>query len=57
MIVAFSFIWCNISQKRFSYTVLASHAGLIACLFFNIIATTTAWIKGEGTVKMHLIDI
>jgi hypothetical protein len=55
--VAFSFIWRRISEKRFSYPVLVSHAGLIACLFFNIIATTTAWIKGEGTVESYLIDI
>ncbi|OEL37011.1 Secretory carrier-associated membrane protein 3 [Dichanthelium oligosanthes] len=48
--VAFPFIWRSISQKRFSYPVLLSHAGLTACLFFNIIATTTAWIKGEGVI-------
>ncbi|CAN6327696.1 unnamed protein product [Urochloa humidicola] len=28
----------------------AASRGLVACLFFNIIATTTAWIKGEGVI-------
>jgi hypothetical protein len=30
------------------FVKFGSHAGIAACLFFNIIATTTAWIKGEG---------
>lgn len=34
--------------------MLAPHAGLVACLFWNIIATTTAWIKGEGATKVCL---
>nr|CAB3464794.1 unnamed protein product [Digitaria exilis] len=28
----------------------AASRGLVACLFFNIMATTTAWIKGEGVI-------
>ena len=30
------------------YEVVLSSAGLVLCLFWNIIAITTAWIKGEG---------
>jgi secretory carrier-associated membrane protein len=35
--------------------MLGSYTGLAGCLFWNVIATTTAWIKGEGTIKLHLI--
>ncbi|RLM98988.1 secretory carrier-associated membrane protein 3 [Panicum miliaceum] len=36
-----------IHLQRMQYLAFSSFLGLIACLFFNIIATTTAWIKGE----------
>jgi secretory carrier-associated membrane protein len=35
--------------------MLGSYTGLAGCLFWNVIATTTAWIKGEGTINLHLI--
>jgi len=39
-----------IHLQRMQYLAFSSFLGLIACLFFNIIATTTAWIKGEGVI-------
>jgi hypothetical protein len=49
--------WHSISQPRFSSPMLVPYAGLIACLFWNVIATTTAWIKGEGITKVCLTVI
>ncbi|CAO2197387.1 unnamed protein product [Urochloa humidicola] len=34
--------------QRMQYLAFSSLLGLTACLFWNIIATTAAWIKGEG---------
>ncbi|KAJ0254638.1 Secretory carrier-associated membrane protein 3 [Hirschfeldia incana] len=34
--------------QRLQYTAFATYLGLVLCLFWNIIAITTAWIKGEG---------
>ncbi|AQK94626.1 Secretory carrier-associated membrane protein 3 [Zea mays] len=39
-----------IHLQRMQYLAFSSFLGLIACLFWNIIATTTAWIKGEGVM-------
>ncbi|CAL4894294.1 unnamed protein product [Urochloa decumbens] len=39
-----------IHLQRMQYLAFSSFLGLVACLFFNIIATTTAWIKGEGVI-------
>ncbi|KAJ8459328.1 hypothetical protein OPV22_032254 [Ensete ventricosum] len=45
-----------IHLQRLQYLAFASLLGLTACLFWNIIAVTTAWIKGEG-VKIWLLAI
>lgn len=37
--------------KIFKILNLDAISGLVACLFWNFIATTTAWIKGEGTLE------
>ncbi|KAF8108104.1 hypothetical protein N665_0115s0110 [Sinapis alba] len=37
-----------IRLQRLQYTVFATYLGLVLALFWNIIAVTTAWIKGEG---------
>ncbi|RWW16939.1 hypothetical protein BHE74_00004600, partial [Ensete ventricosum] len=42
--------------QRLQYFAFASLLGLIACLFWNIVATTAAWIKGEG-VKIWFLAI
>ncbi|AEE33812.1 secretory carrier 3 [Arabidopsis thaliana] len=34
--------------QRLQYVTFATYLGLVLCLFWNIIAVTTAWIKGEG---------
>ncbi|KAK8457467.1 hypothetical protein SEVIR_3G192300v4 [Setaria viridis] len=39
-----------IHLQRTQYLAFSSFLGLIGCLFFNVIATTTAWIKGEGVI-------
>ncbi|AQK87042.1 Secretory carrier-associated membrane protein 3 [Zea mays] len=39
-----------IHLQRMQYLAFSSFLGLIACLFWNVIATTTAWIKGEGVM-------
>ncbi|KAG1368174.1 Secretory carrier-associated membrane protein 1 [Cocos nucifera] len=46
----------NKREKRLQYFAFASLLGLTICLFWNIIAVTTAWIKGEG-VKIWLLAI
>ncbi|XP_020582165.1 secretory carrier-associated membrane protein 2-like [Phalaenopsis equestris] len=45
-----------IHLQRMQYFAFASLLGLTMCLIWNIIATTTAWIKGEG-VKIWLLSI
>ncbi|CAM0906304.1 unnamed protein product [Alopecurus aequalis] len=42
--------------QRMQYFAFASFLGLVLCLFWNVIAVTTAWIKGEG-VKIWLLAI
>ncbi|KAG0477219.1 hypothetical protein HPP92_013623 [Vanilla planifolia] len=42
--------------QRMQYFAFASLLGLTTCLFWNIIATTVAWIEGEG-VKIWLLSI
>ncbi|XP_062207074.1 secretory carrier-associated membrane protein 2-like [Phragmites australis] len=39
-----------IHLQRMQYLAFSSLLGLTACLFWNIIATTAAWIKGEGVM-------
>ncbi|KAG8068123.1 hypothetical protein GUJ93_ZPchr0005g14394 [Zizania palustris] len=39
-----------IHLQRMQYLAFSSFLGLAACLFWNIIATTTAWVKGEGVI-------
>ncbi|KAK8992305.1 hypothetical protein V6N11_048391 [Hibiscus sabdariffa] len=34
--------------QRLQYVAFSSFLGLVLCLLWNIIAVTTAWIKGEG---------
>ncbi|CAL9766081.1 unnamed protein product [Musa acuminata subsp. burmannicoides] len=45
-----------IHLQRLQYLAFASLLGLTACLFWNVIAVTTAWIKGEG-VKIWFLAI
>ncbi|KAL4585544.1 hypothetical protein LXL04_010166 [Taraxacum kok-saghyz] len=33
--------------QKLQYAVFMTYQGLVFCLFWNIIATTIAWIKGE----------
>ncbi|GAB4825003.1 Secretory carrier-associated membrane protein 3 [Ancistrocladus abbreviatus] len=42
--------------QRLQYVAFATYLGLVLCLSWNIIAVTTAWIKGEG-VKIWLLSI
>ncbi|XP_020405322.1 secretory carrier-associated membrane protein 2 isoform X1 [Zea mays] len=39
-----------IHLQRMQYLAFSSLLGLTACLFWNIIATTAAWIKSEGVM-------
>ncbi|XP_044512454.1 secretory carrier-associated membrane protein 3-like isoform X2 [Mangifera indica] len=45
-----------IHLQRLQYLAFATFLGLVLCLFWNIIAVTTAWIKGEGA-KIWLLAI
>ncbi|WOL18083.1 secretory carrier-associated membrane protein 1 isoform X3 [Canna indica] len=45
-----------IHLQRLQYVAFASLLGLTLCLFWNVIAVTTAWIKGEG-VKIWFLAI
>ncbi|OAY63216.1 Secretory carrier-associated membrane protein 1, partial [Ananas comosus] len=45
-----------IHVQRMQYFAFASLLGLVLCLFWNIIAVTAAWIKGEG-VKIWFLAI
>ncbi|KAE9607189.1 hypothetical protein Lal_00026036 [Lupinus albus] len=42
--------------QRLQYVAFATFLGLTLCLFWNVIAVTAAWIKGEG-VKIWLLAI
>ncbi|XP_049345567.1 secretory carrier-associated membrane protein 3-like isoform X2 [Solanum verrucosum] len=42
--------------QRLQYVALTTFLGIFACLLWNIIATTTAWIK-EGDVKIWFLSI
>ncbi|KAM3384911.1 hypothetical protein ACQJBY_009097 [Aegilops geniculata] len=42
--------------QRMQYFAFASFLGLVFCLFWNVVAVTSAWIKGEG-VKIWLLAI
>ncbi|CAA6668805.1 unnamed protein product [Spirodela intermedia] len=46
-----------IHLQRIQYFAFASFLGLVICLFWNIIAVTSAWIKGEGGAKIWLLAI
>ncbi|XP_072986743.1 secretory carrier-associated membrane protein 2-like [Typha latifolia] len=43
-------------SQRLQYLAFASLLGLVACLFWNMIAVTAAWIKGEG-VKIWFLAV
>ncbi|KMZ66382.1 Secretory carrier membrane protein [Zostera marina] len=45
-----------IHLQRMQYFAFCSFLGLAACLFWNFIAVTTAWIKGDG-VKIWFLAI
>ncbi|KAL1215938.1 Secretory carrier-associated membrane protein 3 [Cardamine amara subsp. amara] len=42
--------------QRLQYVTFATYLGLVLCLFWNIIAVMTAWIKGEG-VTIWLLSL
>lgn len=46
-----------IYAQRMQYFAFASLLGLTACLFWNVIAVTAAWIKGEGPTIWFLAII
>ncbi|KAH9748509.1 hypothetical protein WN944_012192 [Citrus x changshan-huyou] len=45
-----------IHLQRLQYVAFATYLGLFLCLLWNIVAVTTAWIKGEG-VKIWFLAI
>jgi len=45
-----------IHLQRLQYVAFTTLLGLAACLTWNVVATTTAWIKGEG-VKVWFLAI
>ncbi|KAK9152623.1 hypothetical protein Sjap_000103 [Stephania japonica] len=45
-----------IHLQKLQYIAFTTLLGLVGCLFWNIIAVTTAWIKGEG-VKIWFLAI
>ncbi|KAI4371700.1 hypothetical protein MLD38_010022 [Melastoma candidum] len=45
-----------IHLQRLQYAAFSTFLGLVICLFWNVIAVTTAWIKGEG-VKIWLLSL
>ncbi|ESR62495.1 hypothetical protein CICLE_v10016025mg [Citrus x clementina] len=45
-----------IHLQRLQYVAFATYLGLFVCLLWNIVAVTTAWIKGEG-VKIWFLAI
>ncbi|CAJ2654999.1 secretory carrier-associated membrane protein 1-like isoform X2 [Trifolium pratense] len=46
-----------IHLQRMQYVAFASWLGLVLCLLWNIVAVTTAWIKGEGPTIWFLAII
>lgn len=45
-----------IHLQRLQYIAFTTYLGLVLCLFWNIIATTTAWIRGED-VKIWFLAL
>ncbi|BBH00838.1 secretory carrier 3 [Prunus dulcis] len=45
-----------IHLQRVQYVAFTTWLGIVLCLFWNIIAVTTAWIKGEG-VKIWFLAV
>ncbi|KAI4371071.1 hypothetical protein MLD38_019345 [Melastoma candidum] len=45
-----------IHLQRLQYTAFSTFLGLVLCLFWNVIAVTAAWIKGEG-VQIWLLAL
>ncbi|CAN6546503.1 unnamed protein product [Malus baccata var. baccata] len=45
-----------IHLQRLQYVAFTTWLGIVLCLFWNIIAVTTAWIKGDG-VKIWFLAI
>ncbi|KAK8585299.1 hypothetical protein V6N13_139232 [Hibiscus sabdariffa] len=45
-----------IHLQRLQYVAFSTFLGLVLCLLWNIIAVTTAWIKGEGA-RIWLLSI
>ncbi|KAF6163193.1 hypothetical protein GIB67_025057 [Kingdonia uniflora] len=45
-----------IHLQRLQYAAFTTLLGLVVCLFWNVIAVTTAWIKGEG-VKIWFLAV
>ncbi|PRQ28823.1 hypothetical protein RchiOBHm_Chr5g0007151 [Rosa chinensis] len=45
-----------IHLQRVMYVAFTTWLGIVACLFWNIIAVTTAWIKSEG-VKIWFLAV
>lgn len=45
-----------IHLQKLQYVAFTTYLGLVLCLLWNIVAVTTAWIKGEG-VKIWLLAI
>jgi hypothetical protein len=46
-----------IHLQRIQYVAFTSMLGLVVCLLWNIVAVTTAWIKGEGPTIWFLAII
>ncbi|GAB2285338.1 Secretory carrier-associated membrane protein 1 [Dionaea muscipula] len=42
--------------QRLQYVAFTTYLGLVVCLAWNVVAVTTAWLKGEG-VKIWLLAI
>ncbi|PRQ28799.1 hypothetical protein RchiOBHm_Chr5g0006891 [Rosa chinensis] len=45
-----------IHLQRVMYVAFTTWLGIVACLFWNIVVVTTAWIKGEG-VKIWFLAV
>ncbi|XP_010657282.1 secretory carrier-associated membrane protein 1 isoform X2 [Vitis vinifera] len=46
-----------IHQQKLQYVAFTTYLGLVLCLTWNIVAVTTAWIKGEGPTIWFLAII
>ncbi|XP_071697795.1 secretory carrier-associated membrane protein 3-like isoform X2 [Rutidosis leptorrhynchoides] len=44
-----------IHLQKLQYVAFSTYLGLVLCLLWNIIATTTAWIKGEGVPLAYVL--